>query len=116
MIWKPEKWLITNVTAVACPIRAENEVFWTNFDVFCLFWTVFVVEEPLCDLKTPSRVPKTLRPILVFRALLLKIQTATTPSILGTNHAPERARGMRVTTVPITALMHPQIWTYQYAC
>ena len=50
------KWLVTDVTAVRAPERAERTILGGDFGL-ALFWpiqAVFVVEEPLRDAGTPS--------------------------------------------------------------
>ena len=52
------EWLSTDVTAVGSPDRAEHAIFESDFGwAFC--WTIqaiFVVGEPLCDVRTPALV------------------------------------------------------------
>ena len=48
------EWLVTNMTAIGFPARAESELFWVILDVFWLIWAAFVVGEPLSDLGFPS--------------------------------------------------------------
>ena len=50
------EWLATNVTAAGSLDKAEYAIFWDDFD-WAFLWpiqSVFVVEEPLCDVNTPS--------------------------------------------------------------
>ena len=49
------EWLVTNVTAVISPDRAERLALIALLRVVC--WpiqAVFVLQEPLCDVGTPS--------------------------------------------------------------
>ena len=50
------EWLVTDVTAVGFPGRAECALLGGDFG-WVLFWpiqAVFVVGEPLCGVRTPS--------------------------------------------------------------
>ena len=52
------KWLITDVTAVEPPDRAERANLGVIVAAHFLSWpiqAIFVVREPLCDVGTPSR-------------------------------------------------------------
>ena len=53
-------WLVTNMTAIWFPVRAESELFWVILDVFWLIRAAFVVGEPPCELEMPSLGLKTL--------------------------------------------------------
>ena len=49
------EWLVTNVTAVRTPDRAERAILGVILAGLC-FWSiqaVFVVGEPLCDVENP---------------------------------------------------------------
>ena len=48
------EWLITNVTAVGSPDRAERAISGMILGIFCLIQATFVVGEPLCDVRAPS--------------------------------------------------------------
>ena len=56
------EWLVTNVTAVGSPDRAKRAILGVILagDFFCPIQAVFVVKEPLCDVKNPSRALITL--------------------------------------------------------
>ena len=50
------EWLVTDVTAVRSPDRAERAILRATLAgrLFLLIQAVFVVGEPLCDVGTPS--------------------------------------------------------------
>ena len=48
------EWLVTDVTPVGSPNRAEDNFLGFILDVFRPNQAVFVVGEPLCDVGTPS--------------------------------------------------------------
>ena len=47
------EWLVTDVTAVGSPDRAERAILGLLLVVFWSIQAVFVVEEPLYDVGTP---------------------------------------------------------------
>ena len=48
------EWLVTDVTAVESPERAERAILEVLLGVFWLIQAVFVVGEPLCGVGPPS--------------------------------------------------------------
>ena len=48
------EWLVAYETSVGSPARVVHGIFGVIFDVFWLIQAVFVVGEPLCDVRTPS--------------------------------------------------------------
>ena len=50
------EWLVTNMTAIGFPARAESEFFGVVLDVFWPIRAAFVVGEPLCELEMSSLV------------------------------------------------------------
>ena len=48
------KWLVTNVTAIGGPVRAEIGSFWVILDNFRPVKAAIVVGESLCDVGMPS--------------------------------------------------------------
>ena len=48
------EWLVTNVTAVVSPDRAERAMLGIILGIFWPIQAIFVVGEPLCDVGTPS--------------------------------------------------------------
>ena len=48
------EWLIANETAVRSPARAECDIVGVILDVFWPIQAIFVVGEPLCDVRIPS--------------------------------------------------------------
>ena len=47
------EWLITGVTAVVSPVKAEHD-FWGNFGCNSAISGRFVFGEPLCDMEIPG--------------------------------------------------------------
>ena len=48
------EWLVTDVTAVGSPGRAEFAIFGGNLAFFVPIQALFVGGEPLCGVETPS--------------------------------------------------------------
>ena len=48
------EWLVTNVTPVGSPERAERDILGIILDVFSANSGRFLVMEPLCDVGNPS--------------------------------------------------------------
>ena len=48
------KWLVTDVTAVESPERAERAILGVLLGIFWSIKAVYVVLEPLCGVGTPS--------------------------------------------------------------
>ena len=49
------KWLVTDVTPVGSPDRAERAILVMIFGIFWADSGPFVIGEPLCDVESPSR-------------------------------------------------------------
>ena len=47
------EWLVTDVTSIGSPDRAERDIFGTILNVFWPIQAVFVAGEPLCHVEIP---------------------------------------------------------------